>query len=64
MALCRTDPQDIVVVGASGDLSARKLIPALYNLEAENLLPERGRIIGYATEQWSADDFRRWHWLP
>jgi len=58
MALCRTDPQDIVVVGASGDLSARKLIPALYNLEAENLLPERGRIIGYATEQWSADDFR------
>jgi len=58
MALCRTDSQDIVVVGASGDLSARKLIPALYNLEAENLLPERGRIIGYATEQWSADDFR------
>ena len=58
MTLCRTDPQDIVVVGASGDLSARKLIPALYNLEAENLLPERGRVIGYATEQWSADDFR------
>ncbi|HVS44476.1 MAG TPA: glucose-6-phosphate dehydrogenase [Candidatus Dormibacteraeota bacterium] len=58
MRLSRSDPQDIVVVGASGDLSARKLIPALYNLEAEHLLPTRGQVIGYATEHWSADDFR------
>jgi glucose-6-phosphate 1-dehydrogenase len=58
MTLSRSDPQDIVVVGASGDLAARKLLPALYNLEAERLLPERGAVIGYATNAWSADDFR------
>jgi glucose-6-phosphate 1-dehydrogenase len=58
MRLSRSDPQDIVVVGASGDLAARKLLPALYNLEAEHLLPSRGRLIGYATEHWSAADFR------
>ena len=58
MTLSRSDPQDIVVVGASGDLAARKLLPALYNLEAEHLLPERGAVIGYATERWSADEFR------
>lgn len=58
MSLRRAAPQDIVVVGASGDLAARKLLPALYNLEAENLLPKRGSVIGYATQDWSADDFR------
>ncbi|HEV7467316.1 MAG TPA: glucose-6-phosphate dehydrogenase [Candidatus Dormibacteraeota bacterium] len=58
MTLCRSDAQDIVVVGITGDLAARKLLPALYNLEAEDLLPERGRVIGYATERWSVDDLR------
>ena len=58
MTLRRAAPQDIVVVGASGDLAARKLLPALYNLEAEKLLPEHGSVIGYATQDWSADDFR------
>jgi glucose-6-phosphate 1-dehydrogenase len=54
-----SDPQDIVVVGATGDLSARKLLPALYNLEAEHLLPLHGGVIGYATDRWSDDDLRR-----
>jgi glucose-6-phosphate 1-dehydrogenase len=58
MRLSRSDPQDIVVVGASGDLAARKLLPALYNLDAEGLLPKSGQVIGYATEQWSGDEFR------
>ncbi len=58
MTLSRSDPQDIVVVGASGDLSARKLLPALYNLEAEGLLPRTCQVVGYATDHWSADDFR------
>ena len=35
-------------MGASGDLSQRKLIPALYNLAAVNLLPPRGLIVGFA----------------
>jgi glucose-6-phosphate 1-dehydrogenase len=58
LTLRRTEPQDIVVVGVSGDLAARKLLPALYNLEAEGLLPERGRVFGYATESWTVDGLR------
>lgn len=45
------------MVGASGDLSARKLIPALYNLSVERLLPRQGRIIGAAPLQWTDADF-------
>ncbi|MHB8719514.1 MAG: glucose-6-phosphate dehydrogenase [Candidatus Dormibacteria bacterium] len=58
MALSPPPDQDIVVVGASGDLSARKLLPALYNLSAEGLLPRRGNIVGAAPMAWSIDDFR------
>jgi len=36
------------VFGASGDLSARKLLPALFNLSNEGLLPQRGSIVGAA----------------
>ena len=50
--------QDIVVFGASGDLASRKLLPALYNLSAENLLPEEGDVVGTAPVEWSDDDFR------
>ncbi|HET9051317.1 MAG TPA: glucose-6-phosphate dehydrogenase, partial [Candidatus Dormibacteraeota bacterium] len=52
MTLRRPADQDIIVVGASGDLAARKLLPALYNLEAADLLPGGGRIIGYAVAPW------------
>ena len=41
------------MVGATGDLAARKLLPALYNLEVEGLLPEHGDIIGVAPMDWS-----------
>ena len=44
MTLTRPSDQDIVVVGATGDLAARKLLPALYNLEVEGLLPEHGDV--------------------
>ena len=50
--------QDIVVVGASGDLAARKLLPALYNLQGENLLPKKCRIVGTAIADWSDEQFR------
>ena len=36
------DPQDIVVIGATGDLARRKLLPALYNLFVADLLPPEG----------------------
>src|ERR1700681_704445 len=42
------DPCTIVIFGASGDLSRRKLIPALYSLAAQNCLARRFAIIGFA----------------
>jgi glucose-6-phosphate 1-dehydrogenase len=52
---CRLDvgrrtvkPSTIVIFGASGDLTARKLIPALYHLYLEKQLPDPFRIIGFA----------------
>lgn len=47
----------IVIFGASGDLTSRKLIPALYSLHKKNRLPEGTQIVGvsrsdYAHEQW------------
>jgi glucose-6-phosphate 1-dehydrogenase len=59
MTLRPPDDQDIVVFGASGDLASRKLLPALYNLCAESLLPSGGDIVGAAPVEWSDDDFRQ-----
>jgi glucose-6-phosphate 1-dehydrogenase len=42
----RPENQILVIFGASGDLTKRKLIPALYSLEVEELLPERFAIVG------------------
>jgi glucose-6-phosphate 1-dehydrogenase len=54
------DPCAIVVFGASGDLSRRKIFPALYSLALRRLLPERFGIVGVArtqqtTKQWVAE---------
>ncbi|HEY1233505.1 MAG TPA: glucose-6-phosphate dehydrogenase [Candidatus Binatia bacterium] len=48
----------LVIFGASGDLTKRKLIPALYNLALENRLPERFAVVGYARSEMSDDVFR------
>jgi len=58
MALSSPPDQDIVIVGATGDLATRRLLPAFYNLERESLLPERGNIVGYALNDWTDQDFR------
>src|ERR1700751_2128195 len=42
------NPGIIVIFGASGDLTKRKLLPALYHLDQANLLPERFAIVGVA----------------
>ena len=42
------EPCTVVIFGASGDLTARKLIPALYHLAVEKALPAPCRIIGFA----------------
>ena len=52
-------PQNHVVVifGANGDLARRKLLPALYHLEAEGLMPEDYRIVGNSRSEMLTDEF-------
>ncbi|MBN1936069.1 MAG: glucose-6-phosphate dehydrogenase, partial [Anaerolineae bacterium] len=52
-------PAAIVILGASGDLTWRKLIPALQSLNCEGLLPGNLRVIGIARSPFSGDDLRR-----
>jgi len=52
---CRT----LVIFGASGDLTRRKLIPALYSLDRDGLLPPELRIVGFSRTAPGNDDFRR-----
>src|SRR5438552_11032552 len=59
MALTPPPDQDIVVIGATGDLAQRKLLPALCSLPAEGLLPARGEVIGVAPAQSGDEQFRR-----
>ncbi len=51
-------PTTIVIFGASGDLSQRKLIPALFSLFRKGRLAGDFRIAGFATRPWSDSDFR------
>jgi glucose-6-phosphate 1-dehydrogenase len=51
-------PLSIVIFGASGDLTARKLIPALFHLDMAGLLPEDANIVGVARTDFSDDAFR------
>ena len=48
----------IVIFGASGDLTSRKLIPALYNLHRKGRLPEDVRVIGFSRTEFSDDQWR------
>ncbi len=48
---------DLVIFGATGDLAARKLFPALYELEAANHLSKDIRIIGVGRKPWSSEEF-------
>src|SRR5262245_37078385 len=52
------DPCIMVIFGASGDLTKRLLMPALYNLECDGLLPKRFAIAGLALDPFSTDEFR------
>jgi glucose-6-phosphate 1-dehydrogenase len=51
------NPTTIVIFGASGDLTWRKLIPALFNLYRKGRLPADTRIAGFARRPWSNDYF-------
>ena len=53
------DPCVMVIFGASGDLTRRKLIPALYNLAKAQLLPHEFAVIGIARSPMSSEDYRK-----
>ena len=51
-------PSTIIIFGASGDLTKRKLIPALYNLYRKNQLSPRTNVVGFARRPYSDEKFR------
>jgi glucose-6-phosphate 1-dehydrogenase len=57
-AVRRAPPCAIVVFGATGDLTRRKLIPALYNLCAAGSLAREWACVGFARRPWTRDELR------
>ena len=58
MALKPVDPFDCIVFGATGDLTLRKLLPALYNRYRDGQIPDAARIIGAARSDYDDAGFR------
>ena len=54
----KTDNQLVVIFGASGDLTARKLIPALFNLYVAKQLPKNFVVLGASRSNLTDDEFR------
>ncbi|PWB70092.1 MAG: glucose-6-phosphate dehydrogenase [Anaerolineales bacterium] len=50
-------PTSIVIFGASGDLTQRKLVPSLFNLYRKGRMPKQFRIVGYGNTAFSDDQF-------
>jgi len=55
----QTGPCIMVVFGATGDLTARKLFPALYNLAKSNMLSREFAVVGFAKNEYSTEEFRK-----
>jgi glucose-6-phosphate 1-dehydrogenase len=53
-----SDPCSIVILGATGDLTARKLMPALFRLYRNRGMPESFRIVGCGRTPWTDEEFR------
>jgi glucose-6-phosphate 1-dehydrogenase len=51
-------PTTVVIFGASGDLARRKLLPGLFHLFHEGMLPESFAVVGYSRTELSDDEFR------
>ena len=54
----KPQPAVFVIFGASGDLTKRKLIPALFSLYSKGRLPEKFAVVGFSRRPWGDDDFR------
>jgi glucose-6-phosphate 1-dehydrogenase len=55
----RMPPCALVIFGGAGDLSHRKLLPALYNLSIDNELPEHAAVVGFSIEDLNDDSYRQ-----
>ena len=55
----KPQPCTVVIFGASGDLTYRKLIPALYNLAEDGDLPTGLTVVGFARREKTDDQFRK-----
>ena len=55
----KADACVMAVFGASGDLTQRKLIPALYNLALQKFLPDDFALVGISRRAMTDDEFRR-----
>ena len=51
-------PTSIIIFGASGDLTQRKLIPSLLNLSIKGRMPKKFNIVGFGGTAFSDDEFR------
>jgi glucose-6-phosphate 1-dehydrogenase len=54
-----TDLTQVVILGASGDLTARKLVPAVYAAQCQHLFPGRCQLVGVARRPWDDAFFRQ-----
>jgi glucose-6-phosphate 1-dehydrogenase len=54
----KPDPCSFIIFGVTGDLAHRLVLPALYNLAASNLLPDKFCVVGIARQGMSSDELR------
>jgi glucose-6-phosphate 1-dehydrogenase len=57
-ALPKPEPHVLVLFGATGDLARRKLLPGLFHLDREGLMPEAYRIVGTSLNELDDEEFR------
>jgi glucose-6-phosphate 1-dehydrogenase len=52
-------PSGLIMFGVTGDLSRKKLLPAIYDLANRGLLPPAFSLVGFARRDWSEEDFEQ-----
>ena len=51
-------PTNLIILGATGDLVKRKIVPALYSLYKRGLLPKLFNVIGFSRRDWGDEEFK------
>ncbi|OGZ44575.1 MAG: glucose-6-phosphate dehydrogenase [Candidatus Ryanbacteria bacterium RIFCSPHIGHO2_02_FULL_45_17b] len=59
MEIATVSPTTFVIFGVTGDLSKQRLIPALVDLYAKDLLPKEFRLVGFSRGAYTAEEFRK-----